>query len=164
MIEVSTLARPEKRRQSILTTTINGRTHFLSAKPNCRFGGNVAESELIEREVLRRLINDVMKPLLSDRDFDISCREDGCTNRHIHDNSRIIFEASQNICWLIQMISNEFDRLSRMSTTAKKLRHQSFVWMDIADIINGTGKYASLEDVGFYNDILQGSHFICQFY
>lgn len=160
MTESSTFTRSERRRQSILTTTINGRTHFLSAKPNRRFDGNVAESELIEREVLRRLINEVMKPLLSDRDFDISCRNDGCNNWHVQDNSQIIFEASQNICWLIQMISNEYDRLSKMSSTAKKLRHESFVWMDLTDSINGTGKYASLEDVGFYNDILQGSRLI----
>lgn len=145
---------------STLVTTINGRKHFLVAKPNRNFEGDVAESERIEREILKRIIDEELCQLLSANDFNLSwfveCSSHDEDTRKAIAKSRVILEATQNICFLIQMISNEYDRLSKHGYTTKKLRNESLIWVNLEESIRTKNKYASLEDLGMHNEILLG--------
>ena len=137
---------------AIFYRRINGKDYFLFTNENEMYAGDEALAERLQKEALREVIDNHLRNLLSGKDFKLSWFVSAPRKS---ETSNVLVEASENVCYLIALMSAMFEELMHKQSQQRNVRNRSFVWVECGDAVTRKGRYATLEDFGIDNTTLR---------
>lgn len=128
-----------------------GKDYFLFANENDAFTGNEEKAAELRRNTLYMVLQNHLSNLLSGKDFNLRWTLGTSSD----EKTRVMIEASENVCYLISLMSTLFEQKALTHSDQRNVKIRSFVWVECSEAITRPGKYATLEDFGIDNAVMR---------